>query len=124
VKVSEAHATIAPTLDGILSGNGAAKFVICNWSEPEEHLFGLYEVVIEYLRTKLGKPNYSGRGPVYPAGNEGCDPGVFIGDYSRAMQISWWRSDTGVLAALVSSHDADSLHCLTVEFLKEKPGTQ
>jgi hypothetical protein len=114
--LTEARAAIAETIDGILSGEGDRRYVICNWNEDEAKLLELYKTAISHLESRLGPPNYSGKGHVYPAGNEGSDPGVFFDDYSHSIEISWWRAEHGVFAAMVSGHDADSLLCFTVAF--------
>jgi hypothetical protein len=115
-RLTRARETLAETLDGILGGEGDRQYVICNWNEDEAKLFELYKAAIPHLEAKLGPPNYSGKGHIYPTGSEGSDPGVFFDDYSRSIEISWWRAEHGVFAAMVSGHDADSLLCFTIAF--------
>jgi hypothetical protein len=117
----EARASIAQTLDDILRSEDDQRYVVCDLSEDDTEILGLYKTAIAYLETKLGRPNYSGKGHVYPTGNAGADPGVFIDDYSHSLQISWWKTARGVFAALVSGHDADTLLCFTVVFRKVAP---
>lgn len=113
----EAHANIAQALDGVLGGEGERRYVICDLSDDGAEIVELYKAATLHLETRLGRPNYSGRGGAYPSGNDGADPGVFIDAYSRSTEISWWKSGQGVYAALVSAHDADTLFCLTVVFV-------
>jgi hypothetical protein len=115
--LAEAHANLARVLDGVLARGGERRYVICDLSEDGANIVDLYKAATRYLETKLGRPNYSGRGGAYPSGNEGANPGVFVDDYSRSTAICWWKTDQGVFAALVSAHDADTLFCLTVVFV-------
>jgi hypothetical protein len=117
----EARATIAQTLDDILRSEKDQRYVICDSSEDDTEILGLYRAAVVYLESKLGRPNYSGRGHVYPTGNAGANPGVFIDDYSHSLEISWWKTARGVFAALVSGHDADTLLCFTVVFREAAP---
>jgi len=117
----EARATITQTLDDFLCSEEDRKYVTCDLNEDVTDIVSLYEAATGYLENKRGRANYSGKGPVYPDGNEGSNPGVFIEDYSRSLQISWWKTPRGVFAALVSSHDADSLYCFTVVYRKSVP---
>jgi hypothetical protein len=93
-------------LEGVLGGERERRYVVCDVSDDGAELVGLYRQAVQHLDSKLGRPNYSGRGKAYPTGSEGSDPGVFIDAYSRSLEISWWKTDQGLCAALVSSHDA------------------
>jgi len=110
--------SIVQTLDGILGAEDDQKYVICEANDDSTEIVGLYNAAIRYLETKLGQPNYSGRGGAYPDGDTCAHPGIFLDDYSHSLQISWWKTAQGVFAALVSGHDADTLHCFTVVFRK------
>jgi len=113
--VPEAHATIRQAIDGILLGAGKRRYTFCDSSENGPELLELYRMAVRYLESKLGQSGYSGRGAAFPEVGAAADPGVFLDDYSRSIEISWWKTDEQVYAALVSGHDADTLHCFTVE---------
>ena len=118
--LTQARESITQILEDILGGAGDRRFVICNWNEDEARVLALYKAAIPCLESNLGPPNYSGKGHAYPTGNEGSDPGVFFDDYSHSIEISWWRAEHGVFAAMVSGHDADSLLCFTVAFRRNE----
>jgi hypothetical protein len=113
---SKAVATILQAIDGVLLGTGKQRYSFCDSSENGAQLLEFYREAVRYLESKLGKPGYSGRGPSYPNVGAVADPGVFLDDFSRSMEISWWKTEQGVYAVLLSGHDADTLHCFTVEF--------